>query len=66
MAALPIALADGCVVRRPVAKDEVLSFNDVDQPSGRLIDALWKEQCERGPQVALGENARSIQPASAG
>jgi predicted homoserine dehydrogenase-like protein len=66
MAALPIALADGCVVRRPVAKDEVLSFNDVDQPSGRLIDALWKEQCERWPQVALGENARSIQPASAG
>jgi predicted homoserine dehydrogenase-like protein len=66
MAALPIALADGCVVRRPVAKDEVLSFNDVDQPSGRLIDALWKEQCERWPQVALGENARSIQPTSAG
>jgi predicted homoserine dehydrogenase-like protein len=48
MAALPIALADGCVVRRPVAKDEVLSFNDVDQPSGRLIDALWIETMNGG------------------
>ena len=53
MEALPIGLSEGCVLRRDVAKDEVLSFDDVDLPGGRLIDRLWREQCERWPQVEL-------------
>jgi predicted homoserine dehydrogenase-like protein len=48
--ALPIALSDGCLLRRNVAKDEVISLNDVFQPSGRLAEKLWKEQCALWPQ----------------
>jgi predicted homoserine dehydrogenase-like protein len=51
MKALPISLSEGCVLRRDVAKDEVLTFNDVDKPNGRLVDMLWHEQCERWPQA---------------
>jgi predicted homoserine dehydrogenase-like protein len=41
---LPIGLAEGCVLRRDVAKDAVLTYDDVDIPSGRLIDELRAEQ----------------------
>jgi predicted homoserine dehydrogenase-like protein len=41
---LPIGLAEGCRVVRPVEKDQTLTFDDVIQPEGRLIDALWAEQ----------------------
>jgi len=63
---LPIGFSEGCVLRRNVAKDEVISFNDVDKPSGRLIDTLWREQCERWPQVTRSSQARSIQHVPAG
>jgi predicted homoserine dehydrogenase-like protein len=61
MEALPIGLSEGRVLRRDVAKDEIISFNDVDQPGGRLPDMLWGEQCERWPQVTQGSQAPSIQ-----
>ena len=61
-AALPIGLSEGRVLRRDVAKDEIVSFNDVDQSHGRLIDRLWKEQCECWPPVARDLHAHSIQP----
>ena len=32
MAALPIGLSEGCVLRRDVSKDDVLSFDDVEPP----------------------------------
>jgi predicted homoserine dehydrogenase-like protein len=41
---LPIGLAEGCVLRRDVAKDAVLTYDDVDVPSGRLVDELRSEQ----------------------
>jgi predicted homoserine dehydrogenase-like protein len=41
---LPIGLAEGCVLRRDVAKDAVLTYDDVDIPSGRLVDELRAEQ----------------------
>jgi predicted homoserine dehydrogenase-like protein len=41
---LPIGLAEGCQLRRPVAKDGVLTYDDVDIPEGRLIDRLRAEQ----------------------
>src|SRR5882724_5596465 len=50
MAALPIGLSDGCVLRRDVAKDGVVTFEDVAMPAGRLTEGLWREQNARWPQ----------------
>ncbi|HYM74930.1 MAG TPA: SAF domain-containing protein [Candidatus Dormibacteraeota bacterium] len=50
MDALPIALSDGCVLRRDVAKDAVLSFDDVEIASGGLVAQLWREQNNRWPK----------------
>jgi predicted homoserine dehydrogenase-like protein len=41
---LPIGLAEGCVLTRDVAKDEVLTYDDVDVPGGRLVDDLRAQQ----------------------
>jgi predicted homoserine dehydrogenase-like protein len=41
---LPIGLAEGCRVKRPIAKDEVLTYDDVEVPEGRLADRLRAEQ----------------------
>jgi predicted homoserine dehydrogenase-like protein len=41
---LPIGLAEGCRLVRPVAKDAVITRDDVEIPKGRLIDALYAEQ----------------------
>ena len=35
MAALPIGLSEGCVLRRNISKDDVLSFDDVELPAWR-------------------------------
>ena len=47
MAALPISLSDGCVLRRDIPKDEAISFDDVDAPLGGVVEALWREQNAR-------------------
>jgi predicted homoserine dehydrogenase-like protein len=47
--ALPIGLSEGCLLRRDIAKDEAISFADVDSPRGRLAEMLWREQNERWP-----------------
>jgi predicted homoserine dehydrogenase-like protein len=57
--ALPIGLSEGCVLLRDVAKDQVLSFQDVNQPKGRLVDALWREQCQVWPTGAQSLQALS-------
>jgi predicted homoserine dehydrogenase-like protein len=44
---LPIGLAEGCTLRRAVAKDAALTFDDVELPAGRLCDRLWREQMDR-------------------
>jgi predicted homoserine dehydrogenase-like protein len=44
---LPEGLAVGCVLRRDVAQDAVLGYDDVDLPAGRLADRLRAEQLER-------------------
>lgn len=44
---LPIGLAQDCILKRPVSKDAVLTFADVELPSGRLCDRLWREQLDR-------------------
>ena len=43
---LPMGVAQGCVLRRDVAKDEVLSYADVVLPEGRLVDRLREEQAK--------------------
>src|SRR5882724_2692199 len=40
--ALPIGLSDGCVLRRNILKDDVLSFDDVDLPASGLVQSLWR------------------------
>jgi predicted homoserine dehydrogenase-like protein len=61
MAALPIGLSEGCVLRRDVSKDEVLSFDDVDVPPGGLVQTLWREQNARWPLAAGTSRSLSIQ-----
>ena len=41
---LPIGLAEGCRLKRPMAKDGVLTFGDVEFPRGRIADRLYQEQ----------------------
>jgi predicted homoserine dehydrogenase-like protein len=64
VAALPIGMSEGCVLRRDVAKDAVLSFDDVDAFAGGLIEKLWREQNERWPLATRG--AQELQHAPAG
>jgi predicted homoserine dehydrogenase-like protein len=44
---LPMGLAEGCRAKRRVAKDGVLTYDDVERPAGRLIDSLRAEQDRR-------------------
>lgn len=44
---LPIGLAEDCVLKRAVPKDQAVTFDDVELPPGRLCDELWREQCDR-------------------
>ncbi len=41
---LPIGVAEGCRVTRPITKDAVLTYADVERPAGRLCDRLRAEQ----------------------
>ena len=41
---LPEGLVDGCTVLRDVAKDGVLTYDDVELPAGRVADRLRAEQ----------------------
>lgn len=41
---LPIGLAEGCRLKRDIAKDQVLTYDDVELPVGRLSDKLRAEQ----------------------
>jgi predicted homoserine dehydrogenase-like protein len=41
---LPEGLVEGCTLRRDVAQDEVLTYDDVDLPADRVADRLRAEQ----------------------
>jgi predicted homoserine dehydrogenase-like protein len=48
--ALPIGLSAGCVLRRDVPKDRVVSFDDVDASAlDPFVVGLWNEQQARWP-----------------
>jgi predicted homoserine dehydrogenase-like protein len=44
---LPEGLVEGCHLRRDVARDQVLTYEDVDLPADRLADRLRAEQYRR-------------------
>ena len=64
--ALPIGLSENCMLRRDIAKDDVISFDDVEVPAGRRIDRLWQEQFERWPAAKPKTKAVAIQHSVAG
>lgn len=56
---LPMGLASGCRLTRDIPRDQVLTYDDVQVPSGRLADRLREEQTRHfagvgTPSVGLG------------
>ncbi|WP_427162650.1 NAD(P)H-dependent oxidoreductase [Aliinostoc sp. HNIBRCY26] len=41
---LPMGLAEGCRLKRDISKDQVLTYDDIELPAGRLCDQLRAEQ----------------------
>jgi predicted homoserine dehydrogenase-like protein len=41
---LPEGLVEGCRLKRPIPKDQALTYDDVELPAGRLADKLRAEQ----------------------
>lgn len=41
---LPLGVAEDCILKRDIPKDQVLTYDDVILPQGRLIDKLRTEQ----------------------
>ncbi|BDI14516.1 NAD(P)-dependent oxidoreductase [Nostoc cf. commune SO-36] len=41
---LPMGLAEGCRLKRDISKDQVLTYEDIELPEGRLCDQLRAEQ----------------------
>jgi predicted homoserine dehydrogenase-like protein len=66
MAALPIGLSEGCVLRRDISRDDVLSFDDVEVYLDREVEALWREQNARWPLPTRGPRAMATMRVPAG
>lgn len=43
---LPLGVAEGCILKKAIAKDQALTYDDVELPANRLIDELRKQQSE--------------------
>lgn len=41
---LPMGLSEGCIVKKPIKKDDVVSLSDIQLPAERLIDTLRNQQ----------------------
>ncbi|WP_310395307.1 Gfo/Idh/MocA family oxidoreductase [Hymenobacter sp.] len=52
---LPIGVAEGCALRHDVPQDQVLTYDDVVLPEGRLVDQLRREQEAYFGRPALAE-----------
>lgn len=46
---LPIGIAGGCKLKRDIAQDEIISYDDIELPENRLCDKLRQEQNESFP-----------------
>jgi len=64
MGALPIALSEGCVLRRDIAKDDVVCFGDVDGIAEGIVWKLWQEQSARWPVADHAAQESTLQPVS--
>ena len=62
---LPIGVAEDCTLLRDVAKDEVISYDDVTLPEGRLIDRLRDEQERHFGAAGDGRESAQDQVAAA-
>jgi predicted homoserine dehydrogenase-like protein len=51
---LPMGVAEGCRLLRAVPTDQVLTYDDVELPQGRLVDALRDEQARTWPRGGAG------------
>lgn len=59
---LPIGIAEGCILKRAVSKDQVLTYDDVILPDGRLVDKLRREQdLKFNLPISLSREAKAIQ-----
>jgi len=61
--ALPIGLSEGRVLRRDAAKDEVISFDDLEAAPEGIVEKLWREQNARWPVAESRESALQHAPA---
>lgn len=43
---LPMGVAEGCILKNDIRKDQVLTYDDVVLPEGRLVDRLRQEQAD--------------------
>jgi predicted homoserine dehydrogenase-like protein len=50
---LPMGLAEGCRLKRKVSKDQMLTYDNVELPEGRLCDELRAEQVRHFAQSRL-------------
>ncbi len=50
---LPMGLAEGCRLTRPVRKDEVLTYRDVRVPGDRIVERLRSEQAAAEPTLGV-------------
>lgn len=57
---LPIGVAEGCIVRRDIAKDTVLGYADVELPAGRLVDQLRAAQAVELPVVGAAREFAEV------
>jgi predicted homoserine dehydrogenase-like protein len=65
-AALPMSLSEDCVLRRDIRKDDMVSCDDVDEPSrDRTVEALWQEQKKRWSQGTRSLHTQPPQPTAA-
>ncbi len=51
---LPLGLSEGCRMKREVVKDAVISYDDVEIPTGRLCDRLRNEQNQHFAKTLSG------------
>ena len=51
---LPIPVSIGCRLKRDIAKDQPVSYDDVELPAGRTCDALRAEQVEHFARQRAG------------
>lgn len=55
---LPMGLAEGCILKRDIPRDQVISYSDVILPKGRFSDKLRQEQNEYFKLTTLKDSLR--------